>query len=194
MPHRLDDLIGAGGLSAMAELNYLRLEAMDLFERCLTEGRTSFLELFIEEQISQDPPRLDVLRDVAGDLHQRLLSLREYRLDVVGRTAQTLRDDFGMALEPEAGAGPPGDVAPREPARTLALLRDLNPGLSSDDEALVRRMLEMSAETAAQLRADIHMTEALVAYISDWADGLSATTARRFWDSRHGDAYGGVVQ
>lgn len=189
----MDDF-GAAGLSAMAELNYLRLEAMDLFERCLTEGRPAFLEAFIEEQISQNPPRLDVLRDVAEDLHQRLLSLREYHFDVVERTAQTLSDDFGVTLKLDAHASPQGGESPLAPAHVLPLMRNLNPSLNSGDEALVRRMLEMSAETAAQLREDIHMAEALFMYISDWVDGLSATAARRFWSDGRRDGHSGAMQ
>jgi len=182
------------GLSSMAELNYLRLEAMDLFERCLTEGRTIFLEAFIEEQIAQEPPRLDVLRDVAEDLHQRLLSLREYHFDVMERTTRTLSDDFGLVMGAAIQAGSGEGVASLEPARVLSLVRDLNPNLSSRDETLVRRMLEMSAETAAQLREDIRMTEALFMYISDWVDGLSATIARRFWNDGRSDEYSSAVQ
>ncbi len=182
------------GLSSMAELNYLRLEAMDLFERCLTEGRTIFLEAFIEEQIAQEPPRLDVLRDVAEDLHQRLLSLREYHFDVMERTTRTLSDDFGLVMGAAIQAGSSEGAASLEPARVLSLVRDLNPNLSSRDETLVRRMLEMSAETAAQLREDIRMTEALFMYISDWVDGLSATIARRFWSDGRSDEYSSAVQ
>jgi hypothetical protein len=189
----MDDF-GAIGLSAMAELNYLRLEAMDLFERCLTEGRATFLEDFIEEQISQEPPRLDVLRDVAEDLHQRLLSLREYHFDVMERTARTLSDDFGLNMGPAAKASADASSALLDPAQVLRLVRDLNPNLSSGDEALVRRMLEMSAETAGQLREDIRMTEALFGCINDWVDGLSATIARRFWNDGRSDAYSGAVQ
>lgn len=189
----MDDF-GAIGLSSMAELNYLRLEAMDLFERCLTEGRMTFLEAFIEEQISQEPPRLDLLRDVAEDLHQRLLSLREYHFDVMERTTRTLSDDFGLSLGLASQSSLAESGALLEPAHVLPLMRDLNPNLSSGDEALVRRMLEMSTETAAQLREDIRMTEALFMYINDWVDGLSATIARRFWSDGRNDEYSGAVQ
>lgn len=189
----MDDY-NAIGLSSMAELNYLRLEAMDLFERCLTEGRTTFLEAFIEEQIAREPPRLDVLRDVAEDLHQRLLALREHHFDVLERTVRTLSDDFGLAASAVMQAGLGEGVMSLEPARILSLLRALNPNLSSRDEALVRRMLEMSAETAAQLREDIRMTETLFVYVTDWVEGLSATIARRFWSDGRGDGYSGIVQ
>src|SRR5215813_12055956 len=78
-----------------AEVNYLRLEAMDLFERCLTEGKPDFLEAFVERQIMQEPPRLELLREVADELHQRLIGLREHHFDVRERAVRTLREKFG---------------------------------------------------------------------------------------------------
>src|SRR5690606_25880350 len=96
---RLMDDFGVMGLASLAELNYLRLEAMDLFERCLTEGSPACLETFIEEQLSHEPPRLELLREVGEDLHQRLLSLREYHYDVLERVWVTLSQDYGLKSE-----------------------------------------------------------------------------------------------
>lgn len=189
----MDDF-GTIGLSSMAELNYLRLEAMDLFERCLTEGKPAYLEGFIEEQISQEPPRLDVLREVAEDLHQRLLSLREYHFDVLDRTVRTLNDDFGLSVGPVSPTNLTEGSAHLEPARIIPRMRDHNPQLTGGEEALLRRMLEMSLDTAAQLRSDIDMTETLYNCICDWLDGLSATIARRFWADGRNDSYSGAVQ
>src|SRR5687767_3679503 len=100
MPRRGDlDMFresAASGAFSFAELNYLRMEAMDRFERCLTEGRSLPLESFVEEQLAQDPPRLELLREVAEDLHQRLQGLRENHFDVRGRALAALRDNFSL--------------------------------------------------------------------------------------------------
>lgn len=83
----------------MSEKDYLRLEAMDLFERCLTEGIPDYLMVFIEQQIVCTPPRLDLLNDMAEDLRGRLVSLREVRDQILknsqGMTKQ-LREDVAM--------------------------------------------------------------------------------------------------
>ncbi|MBZ0298068.1 MAG: hypothetical protein K8L99_36275 [Anaerolineae bacterium] len=171
-------------LASLAEMNYLRLEAMDLFERCLTEGNPGYLETFIEEQISCDPPRLEVLREVTDDLHQRLLSLREYYMDVVQRAWMTLRDDFGVS-----------SPNPFEHHRQLSApelidqLQHDNPDLTAEETVLLVKMLDTSLSTSSQLRGDIHLTEQLYAYVLDWVDGLNATFAKRYWADGRSDKY-----
>lgn len=169
------------GLFLLAELSYLRTEAMDLFERCLTEGTPDHLMNFIEEQISRDPPRVDVLRELAEDLHQRLLGLREYHFDVRERVLRTLRDDFHIDLSPLAPANALERYHLLKPDRVMHFLHDQNPRLTHKDEYLLRKMVEASLEMAAQLHRDVVMTEDLFYCVLDWADGLSATLARRFW-------------
>ncbi len=176
----LDDF-RAMGLFSYAEQSYLRLEAMDLFERCLTEGKSDCLEAFIEQQIVQEPPRLQLLQDIAEALHQRLLSLREYHFDVRDRVLHALRDDFNV------------DIAPLVPANALEsyhltqlndavhTIRQHNPNLTDQDEVLLHNMLEASVEMAAQLHGDITMTEHLHKLIVDWLSGLHVMAARRLW-------------
>ena len=170
----------ASGAFSFAELNYLRLEAMDLFERCLTEGQTSPLETFVEQQISQEPPRLELLREVAEDLHQRLLALRENHFDVRERVLRTVRDDFSL------------DLSPLIPLKALECYHRLNPDdairflceqtvLAAHDEHALRNALDASLGTAAQVHRDVVMTERLYDYVMDWLMGLNATMARRFW-------------
>jgi hypothetical protein len=170
----------ASGAFSFAELSYLRLEAMDLFERCLTEGKTSPLESFVEQQISQDPPRLELLREVAEDLHQRLLALRENHFDVRERVLRTVSDDFSL------------DLSPLLPLNGLENYHRLNldemvrflveqSALPAADEVALRTALDSSLGTAAQVHRDVVMTEQLYDYVMDWLMGLNATMARRFW-------------
>lgn len=182
------------GLFSLAELNYLRLEAMDLFERCLTEGKPEYLQAFIEKQISQDPPRLELLRELEEDLHQRLLYLRESHFDVRDRVMRTLREDFQV------------DVSPLLPAKALenyhrlntndliAYLRRQNLNLTDQEETLVRKLIETSVDIAAQLADDVRMTEYLYHYVVEWSAALNAAAARRLWitASQDGNNYTGI--
>ncbi|HEX2907679.1 MAG TPA: hypothetical protein VHO69_12495 [Phototrophicaceae bacterium] len=169
------------GLFLLAELSYLRAEAMDLFERGLTEGTPDYLMGFIEEQIAQEPPRLDVLRELAEDLHQRLLGLREYHFDVRERVLRTLRDDFHIDLSLLAPANALDRYHKLELEAIIQFLHEQNPALTRNDDFLLRKMLEASLEMAAQLHEDVTMTQELFHCVMDWIDGLSATLARRFW-------------
>lgn len=168
-------------LFAMAELNYLRMEAMDLFERCLTEGSPDFLTVFIEKQILHDPPRLELLHDIAEDLHQRLLSLREYHFDVRDRVVKMLRADFHIDLNHFAPVSTLENYHLIEIDQLLSFVNLHNPRLSLQDLAVLRQVLAASLEMAAELHEDVSMTNFLFAYVMDWADGLSVAEVRRSW-------------
>lgn len=180
---------GMMGLSSLAEINYLRLEAMELFERCLTEGRPQLFEGFIEQQISREPPPLELLREVADDLHQRLVSLREYRADVLERAWRTLTVDFSLQ------DGSRGDSL-EEMQKLAHQLRsaDTHSHLAPDEVVMLRKMLDISLDTAAQLRDDLQMTERLHGYVSDWVNALNATIARRFWADGRPDKSASEIQ
>ena len=181
------DRLKSFGLFSLAEHHYLRLEAMDLFERGLTEGCADYLMAFVEQQITHEPPRLELLQEIAEDLHQRLLALRESHFDVRDRVLQTLRNDFQVDLS---------QIAPADAVNKYHLLNldhilhyalNQNPQLSLQDRFLLRKILEASLNMASQLSADVEMTQGLFVYIMDWADGLSVATARHydihFWAS-----------
>jgi hypothetical protein len=176
----LDDLRELG-LFSYAEQSYLRLEAMDLFERCLTEGKPDCLEAFVEQQIVQEPPRLQLLQDIAEDLHQRLLSLREYHFDVRDRVLCALRDDFKVNIAPLVPANALESYHLIQLNEAIYSMRQQNPNLTDQDEGLLHNMLEASVEMAAQLHGDITMTEHLHRYIIDWLGGLHVLAARRSW-------------
>src|SRR5512138_1553438 len=69
-------------LLSMLEINHLRLEAINLYDRCLAEGNLVPLEKFIEQQLAYDPPQIQLLSDIANDLQQRLLTLKAYHFDI----------------------------------------------------------------------------------------------------------------
>ncbi|MEO8606695.1 MAG: hypothetical protein ABI690_02345 [Chloroflexota bacterium] len=177
-------------LFALAEHNYLRMEAMDLFERCLTEGCPDYLNAFIEQQIIEEPPRIDLLQQVAEDLHQRLLGLREYHFDVRNQVLQTLQKDFQVNLSTIA---PPDALEQYHLLSSDQVLRhacEQNPRLTVQEQALLRKVLDSSLDMAAQLHDDKAMTESILDSILDWTDGLSVTAARHYglhsWESKSG--------
>jgi hypothetical protein len=175
-------------LFALAEHNYLRLEAMDLFERCLTEGCPDYLTAFIEQQITEEPPRIDLLQQVAEDLHQRLLGLREYHFDVRNQVLQTLQKDFQVNLSAIAPPDALDQYHLLSPDQILRYVCEQNPRLTPHDQSLLRKVLDSSLDMAAQLHEDKEMTEEIMDFILDWADGLSVTMARHYglhsWEAK----------
>jgi hypothetical protein len=139
------------------------------------------LQTFIEQQILLEPPRLQLLRDISEDLHQRLLALREYHFDVRDRVMRTLRDDFKVDITPLAPANALESYHQLSLDEAVQTICEQNPNLTDQDAVLLHNMLQASVEMAAQLYGDIAMTDHLHAYILDWLNGLNAMVMRRSW-------------
>ncbi|MCB9457222.1 MAG: hypothetical protein H6671_14655 [Anaerolineaceae bacterium] len=169
------------GLFSLAEISYLRMEAMDLFEQCLTEGSPDHLKSFIDQQIVEDPPRVSLLREVAEDLHLRLLSLREYHADVREQVLRALHDDFSIDISPISPANQMETYHLLEAETIFAYLHQQSPRLNANDVAMLRKTIEASLQMAAHLYADVLMTQELYHYLRDWLDGLYAVNVRRLW-------------
>jgi hypothetical protein len=171
-------------LFSLAELNHLRLEAMRLFEDCLTSGDDSKLVEFIGQQLLHEPPRLQLLSELADDLQQRLLSLREYHFDVRDRVVRTFGETYGV------------DITPLTPAHALEKYHGLTTEqvlnfaiksgavLENEDAALLEKMVEASVQMAEQLYNDIQLTTHLHHLVLDWLDGMKAITARKNWNNQ----------
>lgn len=164
-----------------AELNYLRMEAMDLFERCLTEGNALPLEAFVERQISQTPPRVELLREIAEQLHQRLISLRENHFDLRDRTLRALRDTLRVDLSALVPLNALGDYHLLKSDDIIVELRQQYPRLTEAESHIVRKALDTSMDIAAQLYRDVELTTHLYNYVMDWVMALSAILIRRAW-------------
>jgi hypothetical protein len=173
------------GLFSLAELNNLRLEAMHLFEQCLTSGDTSPLVTFIESQLVHEPPRIQLLRDLADDLQQRLLSLKEYHFDVRDRVIRTFSDQYGVDLTTVM----PPDALSRYHQLTADAVLDYarsRVSISDADLVLLRKLVDASLHMAAQLNNDVMLTTQLHTLVLDWMEGMNATIARRYWTSYKG--------
>ena len=169
------------GLFSLVETSHLRLEAMHLFEQCLTSGDESALVTFIENQLAQEPPRIQLLRDLADDLQQRLLSLREYHFDVRDRAVRTLDEDYHIDITPLAPPAMLDQYHNLTPDAMLAYIDQIGGHLSDDELPLIQKMLEASLQIAAQLQNDIRLTSQLHNLVLDWLEGINVTVARQQW-------------
>ncbi len=171
------------GFITVAEISYLRLEAMRLFEQCLTNGDDSAMVTFIEQQIVHQPPRIQLLRDLTEDLQQRLLSLREYHFDVRERVVRTLHDNYGVDI---SAIAPPTKLNQYHHLTTeqiLSLVVDAGTAVGAEELIILRKTVEASLQMAAQLFHDIQLTAHLHYLVSDWLEGMNATAARQHWNS-----------
>ncbi|MCB9453414.1 MAG: hypothetical protein H6672_18435 [Anaerolineaceae bacterium] len=169
------------GLFSLAEISYLRIEAMDLFERCLTEGSPVYLKTFLDQQIAENPPRVELLHEVSEDLYLRLLSLQEYHADVREQVLRALRDEFDIDISPLAPANQMETYHLLETETVFAYLHQHSSRLTPQDTVMLRKTIEASLQMAAHLYADVLMTQELYHYLLDWLDGLFAVNIRRSW-------------
>lgn len=174
-------------LQSLAELNNLRKEAMRLFEDCLTNGDTTALVKFVEQQITQTPPRLHLLREIADDLQQRLLSLREHHFDVRERVIAMLAESYHIDITRLA---PPDKLECYHSLSIESIMQRVHSHadhLQQDELIMLHKMIAVSLEMAGQLFNDIQLTEQLHTMVIDWLEGMSSLSIRRHWPNTESD-------
>jgi hypothetical protein len=169
------------GLFAFAELHQLRAQALDLFDRCLTEGNFAPVLAFIEQQLAWDPPQLQLLRDFAEDLHMRLLSLRAYHFDVRNNVVRAFAEDYGVDITPLAPANALEQYHNLDPQQVISYVQERNQTLAENDVIILTRLLEESVRAGGRLLTEIQMTGDLYRLVIDWFEAHSRTVGRRYW-------------
>ncbi len=170
MPHGND-------FSDMHDMDSLRDQALTLYERCLTEGLPDPLLRFADEQIALDPPRTQLLRDIADDLHRRLLSLHEQYFEARDRVLHIVKTRFDLDMTPLILPNP--EIYHRLPIDDLINAICLQKSLTGEEEVRLRRILKVSHGIATQVFNDALLTEDLHSYIDDWLTALNTQSARR---------------
>lgn len=176
----LDHVTGRMPLS-VAELHHRRMEAMRLFEKCLTNGDEAELVRFIEQQLALKPPQLHLLQEIGDDLHLRLLSLREHHFDVRDRVVTTLNESYNIDITPLAPANQLDCYHELSTDAVVDFIAQRSTDLDADELLILRKMVEVSLEMAQQLHNDITITQQLHAMVTDWLKAMSSTTMRQQW-------------
>jgi hypothetical protein len=177
------DKAAGRSLFSLSDSTNLRLEAMQLFEQCLTSGEEAPFVSFIESQLVREPTRLDLLREIADDLQQRLLSLREYHFDVRDRVVRTFNESYGVDIASLAPSALLHQYHFLTPDEVLSFAREKGVTLDEKDAVLLRKMVEASLQMAAQLYADILLTTRLHDLVLDWLAAMSIAVNRQFWNA-----------
>lgn len=185
MPREPED----AGLFSLAAFQALRLEALDLFDRCLAERKPEYLEHFLERQIAQEVPPLELLSQIAEDVHQRLQTLRQRHFELGDQVRWKLEQQFGI----DSALFIPADLLDYSPDKLDVFLHGVGcdgvqPGDSNCHALLLA--LQEARETSARLRADLNMADYLYQYLMDWLLALHVVTARGAWTDLEVDENG----
>ncbi len=176
MQHEPDDL----GLFSLATFQTMRLEALDLFDRSLAEGNGRYLEKFLERQIAQEPVPLELLSQIAEDVHQRLVSLRQRHFEMRDQIRRNLLQQYHVDLS---------TILPNDPFEyhqfnldeALDFCLGANAALTEDHQQALRKTLQEAIENGERLYAETALADHLYNYISDWWMALHIVSVRGAW-------------
>ncbi|MCC6613973.1 MAG: hypothetical protein IT320_10875 [Anaerolineae bacterium] len=171
------DMPPGNDFSDIHDIDSLRQQAITLYERCLTEDTLAPLIRFVDDQIIVNPPRTQLLRDVADDLHQRLVALQEQYFEARDRVLYLVRTRFDLDLS--ALISPSPETYHRLPIDELINTICLQKSLTAEEEGRLRRILKVSHGIATQVFNDALLTQELHSYINDWLTALNTQNARR---------------
>jgi hypothetical protein len=132
-----------------------------------------------------EPPRLELLHEIADDLQQRLLSLREYHFDVRDRVVRTFAESYGVDITPLTPSSLLDQYHFLTPDGVLSFAREKGTIFSENDAVLLRKMVEASVQMAAQLYNDIQLSMRLHSLVLDWLSGMNIAVTRQYWNTHH---------
>jgi hypothetical protein len=176
------------GLFSLATFQTMRLEALDLFDRCLAESKPEHLERFLEQQVAQDPPPLELLSQIAEDVHQRLLTLRQQHFDARDHFRRTLQHQYGFDVSPFFPADPL-EYHRLNLDEALRFIGDRNP----DIRPMVRQLLQDALANATRLYVEMTLAEHLYTYVMDWLMALHIVSVRGAWADDLSDVSGSPI-
>lgn len=175
MQREVDDV----GIYSLATFQTLRLEALDLFDRSLADGNPEYLERFIQQQVAQEMAPLELLSQVAEDVHQRLLKLRQQHFDARDELRQNLLYQFGFDLTPFLPADP---VEYHRMNLEAALsFYSVQSHVTDEIHANLTRRLREAQVSAAELYQVVMLADELYTYLTDWLMALHIVSVRGAW-------------
>lgn len=182
----LDAMVKKKALS-LSETSHLRAEAMRLFKEYLTSDDETALFAFIEHQIMLDPPPFGLLHQIAGDIQQHLLSLRENHFDTCIRVISTLSEDYQIDITSVLS---PDDITRYHHLHAhdvVLLINQQITNIHDDERPIIDELVAISLQTARQLDRDIQMTTRFQTMLLDWLEGISSLAIRSRWPNHQSE-------
>lgn len=178
MFNKLDNLTGLDA----AQVDAIRNEAIERYERCLEEATLYHFQHFVEYHLVHHSAQLDLFFNLADDLQQRLLALRGYHFDVRNRVLQLFLSMYQTDISPLVPADEWEDYHLTNPSVLIDCVRQQGNDLSPQEEAILLDVIQSSINACAQLYRDITLTEQLLFLLEDWLDAYKVVAVRQLPD------------
>jgi len=159
-------------------LDTARETALQLYERCLAVHSPSLLETFIEQQLATTPLPLDFLYDLADDLQQRLLSLKESHFDVRKRVVEALVKVYHTDISHLTPISQPHRYHRLSLQKVMDAVHAQGFTLKNEERSILAEMVKSSTRICAELYQDIQITEQLYEMLDDWLFAYSLILIR----------------
>lgn len=161
------------------EPDLLTEQALDLFDRCLTEGDPEPITAFIQRQVIVEPPDLDLFRRLVDALQQRILSLRTSLYTLREEVLAVFKGNFDIDLSSSIPIDNSGNYSLMTPDQFLMQVLDK---LADTTPEQAKALLELgmnAIESYDRLQEDIELAVDLQEMILDWLEVLATVESRR---------------
>jgi hypothetical protein len=168
----------------------VRKEALNLYERALSEGNPAPLHQFLEQYLAMSPPPFDLLYDIADDLQQRQIALRGYYFDVRDNVVQAFQKTYQLDIARFSPAEQLFRYHLRDAHSLITQIQQSGHFFSEGETHLMHRMLESSLQICAGVYRDIQLTRQLQDMLEDWLTAYQTVFIRQeqYWDVLEIDA------
>jgi len=161
----LDDLI------SLAERTYVRLEAEQLIEDCLTRADTAPFSRLLEELVLAGTDSLGVLREILNVIRSVKSSLNQEGIGIQQDLKNAL-SEFGVNLQRIHSIGKPGSLWQIYHRGLYQEIKDHTPWLEVEDHLLLEEICTEAGERVTQIIKRLLLLNALEETVVDWMNGM----------------------
>ena len=168
-------------LLALLEKNDVRSEVDELLEGCFADQSPARLEAFIQHKVLTHQTPVDVLQDLAENVHQHMIALQESLFELRSTMLQSMNEQYHVDLVQLAPADLIEDYYHLELDEALAFVAARYPHLTDGELVTVCHTLHNSVHRAGEITQSIRLVRQMLEYIFDWAEALSISAVQDYW-------------
>jgi ribosomal protein L9 len=157
----------------------LHQEALECYERSLSDNTLYHLQHFVEQKLLLNPLRVELLYELVNELQNRLSALREYHFDIRKRVVQALFDIYQTDITHLAPADQLHRYHQLKSDDVIRAIEKNGIRVNRKERSVLADMVESSTEISAQLYGDIELTFQFIIMLEDWLMAYNINSVRQ---------------